>query len=930
MPNARTYAPLGVVPLVFAAATAVASPGVFPGEWTREVEATGIAPGDPPFKPVPPRRYETAGPQRLPLVRRVLDRGSADSGPQLLSGSLSGKSVYLSPGHGWTYKDSTSWYTQRPNTHGLVEDFSNADGIDQFLVPYLLAAGAQVVPVREIDHTPEMVILDDSDGTNFPARGRYQQSGAKGAFSLSTIKGWGQPPLPLTGSVNPFALGFNKLMQGSKQETARATFVPKVPRSGYYNVYIAYSMHSARASDARVRVAHPGGTTTFLVDQRRHGGTWVLLGRFYFNAGTDDKTGAVIVTNQTDDAGANVSADAIRIGGGMGLTDRGGGSSKQRRSDENSRYHAQFSGAPSSVYNASSGNDGSDDISSRSRFAAWVHAPGEPAVYISHHTNAFNGTARGTISFVYGKNPVDGKYEPTPKTLALGSDKLANAVHSELMADVHADWDPKWQDRKVKSAYFGELNTANQDEMPSMLLETAFHDNKDDAAALKEADFRRLVARAIYKGIVKYFATKDGNQPDLLPEPPVGLVARNSASGQVTISWQQPPSGGIYGDPAMSYRVFRSAGGYAFGNGADTGSKMSWTIKGLKPGQVIYLRVRATNDGGWSLPSPTLAVGISAGGQAPLLLVTGHDRFDPAMNLKLTYPKVNTADRLWPEQINDATYLVPHGRALAPSRIPFDSATHDAVDKGRVTPGSYELVLWQGGRGLHNNRALTTAGRAALHKAAQAGTSLILSGTVLARWLGGAGASPEDKTFLAQILHATAEAPGQHTQVHPSSPGPLEGLQTWGLTDHESGPYDGRDTDVVAAAAGGKLAASYTPGGPGAVVQYSAGAGKPCSVLMGFALETVTPPARQAEILSQLFKLCELKAPPAPDGGWPAASGADGGAGDGASTGDGTPDPGDDGCGCQLTSPRRGGAGLLLIAALMFVLRRRGRSGAAE
>jgi hypothetical protein len=131
--------------------------------------------------------------------------------------------------------------------------------------------------------------------------------------------------------------------------------------------------------------------------------------------------------------------------------------------------------------------------------------------------------------------------------------------------------------------------------------------------------------------------------------------------------------------------------------------------------------VRATNDGGWSLPSPTLAVGVSAGGPTPLLLVTGHDRFDPSMNLRLSYPKVNTADRLWPEQINDATYLVQHGRALAPHRIPFDAATHDAVDSGRAAPGSYEMVIWQGGRGLRGNRALNPAGRAALRKAAQAG-----------------------------------------------------------------------------------------------------------------------------------------------------------------------------------------------------------------
>jgi len=883
-------------------------------DYASEEQAKGHVPADLPIKPVPPRRYEPVGPQHLPVVRRL--RPGKDGRAAPVQGALSGKSVYLSPGHGWTYSSTNGWYTQRGNVLDLVEDLSNADGIDWFLVPYLLQAGALVVPVREIDPTEQMVILDSSDGAKDPSRGRVVESGPSSIFSDSTLKGWGHPTLPLSGSVNPFELGGNRLMDASASETARITFVPNVPATGRYNVYISYSMYEERASDAGVIVAHPGGQTRFLVDQRRQGATWVLLGRFFFEQGTDEKRGAIIFTNQSQDAGSTISADAVRLGGGTGLIDRGGGVSARARADENSRYHAQFAGAPPTVYNASTSADGTDDVSARSRFADWAHAPGEPAVYISHHTNAFNGNIRGTESYVYGPNPPDGSYQPTQTTLALGSDKLANAVHGEVIADIRAAHDPGWADRKVKSAYFGELNTANQDEMAAMLIETAFHDQKDDVDALKEASFRRLVARAIYKGIVKYFAAQEATAVHLLPEPPEGVVARNSGSGEVTVSWLPPKSGGILGDPATSYRVYRSAGGHAFDEGTDCGGKTSLKLIGLTPQHVLYLRVTATNEGGESLPTPTLAVGVSTGASAPVLLVAASDRLDASMNLKIDYPKVKTVDRLFVDQINNQTYLVQHGAALGPSGVPFDSCLHTALDADRVKLDDYGLVLWQGGRGLAGKRALTEQGRKALAAAAGAGVSLVMSGSGLARWL----TTPEETTFLSSTLHASfVEASSVLTKVDPSASGALDGLTSWELSSWKTGPYDVQIPDVIAPSTGASLAATYAGAADaGAVTQFHEGSR--CAVLMGHPLEAILPPTRRTEILTRLLKYCDVKVPPPPDGGVYDGTGLDGP----PVVGDGAQPSGDDGCGCRV-GHRGGGIGWLLAMVLVSLLHHRSR-----
>jgi len=935
------------VAVAVAGAFAPAPAEAYPTEYESEEEATGHAPADLPLRPVPPRLHEQRGPQRAPIVRRLWRED--DGGPRPLKGSLTGASIYLSPGHGWTYS-SGSWGTQRPNLFSIVEDLSNADAIGQYLVPLLLNAGALVVPVREIDQQTEMVILDNDDGAKLPKRGKYSESGNTSLISTSSLKAWGHPTLPMTGSVNPFALGSNRLIKTSATETARATFALNVPADGHYHVYISFSMYKARPTDARFKVVHPGGTTTFLVNQRRHGGTWVLLGRFYFQKGTNEKRGAVVVSNQSADSGSYLSVDAVRLGGGLGLMDRGGGVSSFSRADECSRYHAQFAGAPTSVYNYSTSSDRTDDVGTRSRFADWVHAPGEPAIYFSHHSNA--GGGQGTSSFIYGPNKPNGTYQPTSTTIALGGEKLVKAVHPQIVSDIRAAWDPNWKDRKMQSAYFGELSNSHQDEMASMLLEIAFHDLKADTDALKETAFRRLYARSIYKGISKYFADKAGKAPVYLPEPPRELRARVTGKGQVTLSWAAPKSGGVLGHAATSYRVYRGSQGYAFDNGADTAGKLSLVLKGLKQGAVTYLRVTAVNAGGESLPTPTLAVMPPAGGaKVKALLVTASDRAAADMNPRITYKKINTVDRLFAPRINSGDYLVLHGRALAGTKIVgFDAASGDAVEQGRVNPASYALVIWQAGRGVTGGRGLSAKARAALDKAVKAGASLVMSGARISRTLGGAGAAAADKAFLGSALGAAhGSSAATYTSVSATSAGVFKGLSPWSLATLTTGPYQVGAPDSLKAAGGGGLAAQYKAG-VGAATQLNK-AGR-CGVLLGFPLEGVLPATRQGQLMGRLVSYCLGGTTPPKDGSVPNPDGPrldGGGPAPDLPTGkkdgklphkDGQPLPGDGPTpgadsgalelilygGCGVGGPGRPGAGAALLLLLLGLLVTRRRS----
>ena len=64
-----------------------------------------------------------------------------------------------------------------------------------------------------------------------------------------------------------------------------------------FDVYASWAQGPDRAADAHYVVRHSGGEAHFRVDQRRHGQTWVFLGRFHFEAGAPPERAAVAVAN---------------------------------------------------------------------------------------------------------------------------------------------------------------------------------------------------------------------------------------------------------------------------------------------------------------------------------------------------------------------------------------------------------------------------------------------------------------------------------------------------------------------------------------------------------------------------------------------------------------------------------------------------------
>ena len=149
------------------------------------------------------------------------------------------------------------------------------------------------------------------------------------------------------------------------------------------------------------------------MNQQMGGGTWIYLGTFGFDAGKSN-AGKVVLSNRSEKAGRIVTADAVKIGGGMGNMARrisdAGATENIKSSDGNAaivhkempkidypyeisgyprfceaaRYWLQWAGIPDSVYSDSQGkNDYTDDYKCR---GIWVNylAGGSTAVSYTH------------------------------------------------------------------------------------------------------------------------------------------------------------------------------------------------------------------------------------------------------------------------------------------------------------------------------------------------------------------------------------------------------------------------------------------------------------------------------------------------------------------------------------------------------------------
>jgi MYXO-CTERM domain-containing protein len=793
------------------------------------------------------------------------------------AGTLSGKTVYVSAGHGWLHS-AGAWRTQRGNTHDLVEDFITIEAVNEYLIHYLQAMGAYVVPIREADLNPNLVVVDDPDAV---VEGEV-------AEVASTEVGWGVFEVPFENiDLQPFAQGGARALTTAATETGRVVFPATIAERGFYNVYVAYVQGPDRAADAHFIVRHAGGESHVRIDQRRHGSTWMLLGRWYF-----DGEGAVAVANDSAEPGSVVSFDAVRFGGGMAPTSVAGATTGRPAFESSARYSTQLLGAPRDVYDFF-GNDGNNDVVARPRFAAWEHEAGEDAVYLAWHTNAPN-PGRGTLSVAFGNTfPCCqglGDFAGTA-----GSLSLLNAVHDELVGDLRAAYDPSWADRGKVTAAFGELSPSHNSEMPAILVEVAFHDTAADADALRDPRFRQISARAMAQGVARFFAEKDGRALVLPPEAPSALRVENAGPGALRVSWRPPVGDPASGAAPTAYRVFTSTNGLGFDDGVVVEGE-SLVLEDLPRAALRFVRVAAINEGGESLPTEVVGARLAASGAAPILVVGGFDRLDRFLMVRDEAPLVGAIDRMRLERMNDGTYAARHGTALAGAGFAFDGATDEAVAERDVDLASYLAIDWLAGQQA-NAGALPQATRDELGRFFLAGGRLLISGSELV-WALDSQGSPEDKLFANQVLHVSLASDDAETYDVVPLDGPFATLAPLSFLDTAPGGYDAKFPDVLVPGDGATpiLAYNAVDGGVAAIA-WDRG------ILIGFPLELVQGAEARSELVAAAFAHFGVEPDP-----------------DQPDDPEDPEDPVDGGCGCASGGDA---SSLALLLVFALVLRRR-------
>ncbi len=722
------------------------------------------------------------------------------------TGALSGKTVWLSAGHGWQNTGTgLGFLTQRGNSNQLVEDFTTAETVDHYLLNYLINAGANVWSVRERDMNPAEIIVNNDDGA--PA---YTETGT---WSDGTIAGYG-------GTYRTHVAGIN--------ETAKAVFKPTVTTSGLYWVSIRYISGVNRATDVKYAVTHAGGTTTFTVNQEVHGNTWVYLGQFYFFSGGNY---TITISNQSADSSQAIVADAIRLGGGIGqIPDclNGGAASGRPRFEESARQFARFQGHPPCR----------EDVTVRPIYTEWELSKGPAgeisnAVFVSFHTNAGGGT--GTESYRY-----NGLGSSQPNITA-GSTQLRDSIHRQLVADIRAGWRSTWTDRGVKTANLGELRELRT--IPGTLIELGFHDHTGDAAAMREPEFRRLAARAVYKGILKFFKYRDSIPVTFLPEEPRLVAARNTGQGKIRLSWAPPVSGGIYGDAATGYRVYVSDNGRGFTDAINV-TDTSFLFK-AKPNKTYFFKVTAVNAGGESFASGVVAARTARHSmshkhkQVKYLLVDGFDRLDAsAMLLKFESSALGNVRRMVLNSMNNYSYMVEHGNGLAACDVAFDGVQNEVIGSCTIDLSKYFAIDWFAGEESTAGKSLDSTERSQLKKYLHHGGRLLISGAEIGWDLGRAASANADTGFYNNYLKAVYVSDGAGTYNFNGTTGFFNGGSgTYG--NGVNGAYNVDFPDVIDTTGGSELVLNYTGAtgtGGGAGIGYK---GRFSVLYFGFPIEAI-------------------------------------------------------------------------------------------
>jgi len=590
-----------------------------------------------------------------PLVTNVSKTYSAEKG-------LHNHHLAMWQSHGWYYEQKLGrWEWQRARIFQTVEDLYTQSYVLPYLVPMLENAGANVLVPRERDIQRHEVIVDNDKVWD---RSQYKEINGKDSWTAGSEEGFAYMKKSYLDGENPFRAGsYREVKTTNKDDVVYSEWIPDIPEKGSYAVYISYKTLDNSTDDARYSVYHLGGKTDFTVNQKMGGGTWIFLGFFSFDKGVNDHC-KVVLTNKSDKSGRILTADAVKIGGGMGNIARmphpdGVVTANTKSSEsieesnvrvlpkidykpeisgyprytEGARYWLQWAGAPDSVYNKSeSKNDYTDDYQSR---GFWVNylaggssvSPKEKGLNIpvdlafAFHTDAgttFNDSIIGTLG-IFMTHHNNEKFE-NGKTRWTSRD-LSMSIMDEIVSDIRREYEPNWTRRHVWNRSYSEARVPN---VPTMLLELLSHQNFADMKYGLDPRFRFTVSRSIYKGMLKFIAKQYGYDYVVQPLPVRSFSTNFVSDAEVELKWSGVEDVSEPTAKPDKYIIYTRTENGDFDNGIVVSNP---TIHmPIEKDKIYSFKVTALNEGGESFPSEILSVCRKSDQKGEVLIINGFDR----------------------------------------------------------------------------------------------------------------------------------------------------------------------------------------------------------------------------------------------------------------------------------------------------------------
>ena len=527
-------------------------------------------------------RYRNIARAHIPAAVQPLV-ANADRPYQAPDG-LDGRHIALWGSHGWYYNNQLNrWLWQRAKLWTTVEDLYTSSYTMPYLVPMLENAGAVVIQPRERDTQTQMVIIDSA--------ALREKDGVTIAETI-------------------------------------------VPAEGEYAVYIRYKHPEQASNHTRVDIEHRDQVTHYNVNMQIGAGTWVYVGTHAFSP---QQEASIRIHTSMD------HLSAIRLGGGIDTT------ANVPRWVVGASQYLPFAGIPDTILDYSQGeNTYINDYACRGQWVNYLIggsqlAPKEPGLHIpvdlsmAFHTDAGvrqGDSIVGTLLIYYDRD--DNK----SRNLPLGDSRLhcrylGDYVQTQIVEDMRALHAPNWTRRALKNAGYAE---ARQPRVPSFLLELLSHQNLNDMRLGLDPKVKFTIARAIYKGILKYLASSRGETYVVQPLPVQAMATKlkpagaNAKKDSIVVSWQATDDPIEPTATPQYYIVYtrrtRTSNAQTIAGDWDNGTRVTGTRHALVADKGIRydFRVVAGNKGGVSLPSATHCAYIAPKSKGRVLIIDNFAR----------------------------------------------------------------------------------------------------------------------------------------------------------------------------------------------------------------------------------------------------------------------------------------------------------------